>query len=143
VFVAALLASCETAAPAAPRPEPTSGGVVMPSPSPSVPDAVAVAFLQDLSPDGAAERIQPAFQAIELAFSTAAPPDGRPSTSSRHRRNAEAATGRREIVGDPSSWPRSRRPTYRLVVAEPAAAGVPCSACPRASVAGALPGTWT
>jgi ABC-type branched-subunit amino acid transport system substrate-binding protein len=42
------------------------------SPSPLLSEPIKVAFVQDLSPEGALERTLPAFNAVELAFSNAA-----------------------------------------------------------------------
>lgn len=64
-----MLTACETVSPAATgptRPPETD------SPSPFSTDAIKVAFVQDLSPEGALDRTLPAFQSVELAFSNAA-----------------------------------------------------------------------
>jgi ABC-type branched-subunit amino acid transport system substrate-binding protein len=151
LLAAALLAACETAAPAAPDPGPTSIGSVTPSPSPSAPAEVAVAFLQDLSAEGAAERIQPAFQAIELAFSTAAlVPDAGPVVDLVPFDTAGTSEGgdgaAAEIAGDPrfvAAIAAPQLPGQAELAADLAAAGVSLlSLSARATVDGAPSGTW-
>ncbi len=65
LLAAALLAACETAAPAGPGP-PVAGTSALPSPSP--PPTVRVAFV---SAEGADELVAPAFQGAELAITSA------------------------------------------------------------------------
>ncbi|HEX6332122.1 MAG TPA: ABC transporter substrate-binding protein [Actinomycetota bacterium] len=73
------LAACETAAPAAPgpaastppSPAPSASGSPAATPTPEPPPAAAVAFLQDLSPEGALEPLLPVYRAVELAFAAA------------------------------------------------------------------------
>lgn len=86
LLLAALLGACETAAPAA-TPSRSSGGSsatpstvaptpVTASPEPPEPTELRVAFIQDVSPEGALRRLLQPFQAMELAFATAALRDG-------------------------------------------------------------------
>jgi ABC-type branched-subunit amino acid transport system substrate-binding protein len=69
ITLAAALAACDTASPAATGPTRVSD---TDSPSPLLKETVKVAFIQDLSPEGALDRTLSAFQAIELAFSNEA-----------------------------------------------------------------------
>jgi branched-chain amino acid transport system substrate-binding protein len=91
VLLAALLSACESPAPAAPGStdaSTVSGGARLEAAEPKV------AFVQDLSPDGAIERLLPTLQAIELAFATA-------STSSDGSISVEVV--RFDTQGDPAS----------------------------------------
>lgn len=97
-----MLAACETVSPAA------SGPTQIPETnSPSLlPEPVKVAFVQDLSPEGALERTLPAFNAAELAFSNAALDEDKNVTTelvafdiAGDPATAEAVAA--EIVGDP------------------------------------------
>ncbi|HSJ50905.1 MAG TPA: ABC transporter substrate-binding protein [Actinomycetota bacterium] len=74
--MAIVVTACETAAPAAPGPvaspaaspastSQSASPVATPSPAPPRP---AVAFLQDLSPEGALEPLLPVYRAVELAL---------------------------------------------------------------------------
>jgi ABC-type branched-subunit amino acid transport system substrate-binding protein len=67
--MAIVLAACDTPSPFVPAP---SGPLGTASRSPASPAAIKVAFVQDLSPEGALERTVQAFNAVELAFSNAA-----------------------------------------------------------------------
>jgi ABC-type branched-subunit amino acid transport system substrate-binding protein len=69
IALAAVLTACDAVSPAATGP---TRAPDTESPSPSPPAAVRVAFVQDLSAEGALDRTLPAFQAVELAFSNAA-----------------------------------------------------------------------
>jgi branched-chain amino acid transport system substrate-binding protein len=144
----ALLAACDTSAPAEPRPAPAASESPV---STAVPAPTAtVAFIQDLSPEGSSEVTLPALQAIELAFLSAAleadpvlldvvtfDTQGDPATAEE-----VAAT----IVGDPSFVAAVVAPGLpaQAAVGEPlASAGVPVvSLSARGAVADPAPGTW-
>ena len=69
--LAGLLGACDTQAPAATGPSvPSLGGPT--SLSPSTPEILKVAYVQDLAPEQALDTTLPPLQAIELAFATAA-----------------------------------------------------------------------
>jgi len=151
-LLAVVLAACETAAPAAPSPAPTAtaAGSPTPSPVPASPTEVSVAFIQDLSPEGALDRTLPALQAVELAFATASIEADPVEVGivSFDTRGEDATAG--EIAAQIAS-----DPTYVAAIAAPGvggqaelvealtAADVPLlSLSSRGSVEGAPPGMW-
>jgi branched-chain amino acid transport system substrate-binding protein len=110
-----------------------------------------VAFLQDLSPEGAAERARAALQAVELAFSTAAlSPDAGPvvdlvafDTAGTPEGGDEATT---EIADDPrfvAAIAAPELPGQAELAADLAAADVPLlSLSARGTIDDPPPGTW-
>jgi hypothetical protein len=70
LVLAVALAACDAAAPAAPGPG-ASPTVAPTAESPTPLPRPAVAFVQDLSPEGAPDRLLPVYRAFELAFAAA------------------------------------------------------------------------
>jgi ABC-type branched-subunit amino acid transport system substrate-binding protein len=144
VLLAALLGACDGAAPAAPEPAPTTSA---PSPSPEV----AVAFLQDLSGDGALDRALPVLQAVELAFETAAISDEEPLDVEvvpydTQGSDATATAVAQEVVDDPRVVAAVASPELTgqaALVRTLSAADVPLLSLSDRGSAGAPPsGTW-
>lgn len=148
LLVAGVLAACDTAAPADQRPVASSSAD--PTASPSAPTELAVAFIEDLSPEGALEHVLPAQQALELAFLTASTEEGTPPVEvvafDTGGDDAVAADVAREIAADPR---------FVAAVAAPGLVGqaelvdvlgdadVPVlSLSARGAIEGARPGTW-
>lgn len=97
LLLALVLSACETPAPAAvPTPGPAS-----PSAS-AVPTQVSVAFVEDLSPEGAVDRVFPALRAAELALETAEIPDAVVELVPFDTAETSLADAAEEIAADPS-----------------------------------------
>lgn len=152
-----ILAACETAAPAAPGPvgtpgDPASpGATVSPPTAPTPPPPLAVAFVQDLSPEGSADRLLPVARAVELAFAAAALDPDEPLAVEVVPLDTQgdpdvAAAIAAEIAGDASyvaAIAAPDLPGQAGLVAELAEAGVPLlSLSGRGAVADAPPGAW-
>jgi ABC-type branched-subunit amino acid transport system substrate-binding protein len=146
LLLVAVLAACERAAPAAPAPTraPSSAPA---SPSPGA--AVSVAYIDDLSEEGAFARTTPAFQAIELAFATASrsrdePLDVQVVRLDTHGTEFEEVA--REVAGDPAFVAAFAAPDLaeQAAIAEIlSSADVPLlSLSARGGVEDAPPGTW-
>jgi ABC-type branched-subunit amino acid transport system substrate-binding protein len=74
LLLALILSACESPAPAAvPTPGPASASAS--ASASAAPMPVSVAFVEDLAPDGAIDRVFPALRAVELALETAEIPD--------------------------------------------------------------------
>jgi ABC-type branched-subunit amino acid transport system substrate-binding protein len=149
VVLATLLAACQGEVPTAPRPGASVGNPEPLEPSPPV--RLAVAFLQDLAPEGAFDVTQPSLQAVELAFRTAAIDDEQPlevevvafDTGGDPETAGQIAA---EVAADPAYVAAIAAPGLAgqsALVAELAAEDVPLiSLSGRGSVGAAPPGTW-
>jgi ABC-type branched-subunit amino acid transport system substrate-binding protein len=143
-LLAALLAACDGAAPSAPGPAPSASG-------PSTTPELAVAFLQDLSRDGATERALPVLQAVELAFQTAAigaeePLDVEVTPFDTEGSEDTAAAVAAQVAADPRFVAAVASPELagQAALVETLSAGeVPLlSLSDRGSVGAAPPGGW-
>lgn len=144
------LTACESAAPADPGQAPSPSADPTP-PFPSEPVQIAVAFIQDLSSEGALERMLPALQAVRLAFATAAlsevePLDVEVVSFDTQGDDATASEIAAEVAGDPRFVAAVAAPDLARqaeLAAALSAAEVPLlSLSARGSVDQATPGAW-
>lgn len=152
LFLVAVLAACEAAAPAATTP---SSSRTPPTPTPSIAPSLAtewkVAYIRDLSPEGAVAATTPAQQAVELAFAAASLRGGEPlavevvafDTQGDAALAAEIAN---EVAADPAFVGAIAGPDLsgQAALGETLGrAGVPVlSLSGRDSASDAAPGTW-
>jgi ABC-type branched-subunit amino acid transport system substrate-binding protein len=155
VLLATVLAACEVSAPAAPGPGPSTGPSAGPSAaaSPSVASTahppVAVAFVQDLAPEGANDRVLPVRRAVDLAFRAGALEGGPEVQMLAFDTQGDAATAGEvadEIAADPSIVAAIVAPDVAGqsdLVGTLGPAGIPVvSLSARGTVPSAFAGTW-
>jgi ABC-type branched-subunit amino acid transport system substrate-binding protein len=154
VLLLALLSACETAAPAAtdPSSSPTSPTPAEPTASAPAPvSELKVAYIRDLSPEGALAATSPAEQALELSFATATlQQDGSPPIEvvpvDTQGDPALAAESARAIAADPAFVAAVAGPGLtgqETIASILGVAEVPLlSLSAHGSATGAPPGTW-
>jgi branched-chain amino acid transport system substrate-binding protein len=155
VLLATVLAACEVPAPAAPGPGPPTAAspAASTAASPSVASTpappVVVAFVQDLAPEGANDRILPVRRAVDLAFRMGALEGGPEVELLAFDTQGDSATAGEvadEIAADPSIVAAIVAPDVAGqsgLVGTLAPAGIPVvSLSSRGTVPAAFDGTW-